>query len=177
MGGSQSIPRRAFLAAATGLTARVALGPVTAAAQGGPAFDLLVRGGQVVDPSQGLHGGYDVGILGGKITQVAPALDAATAREVIEADGRIVTPGFIDLHVHVYLGVSHYGIDADTHCVARGVTTAVDAGSARLMPMRVWDVPPPPLASPSCTASSSGVSSDPPAPLAGRVGFALRSAS
>src|SRR5207247_11350460 len=50
--------------------------------------------------------------------------------EVVDARGLLVTPGWIDLHTHVYWGVAPLGVEADTHCVGRGVTTAVDAGSA-----------------------------------------------
>jgi dihydroorotase len=61
---------------------------------------------------------------------VAADLPARDAAEVLDCSGRVITPGMIDLHVHVFWGVSHYGIEADPHCVAKGVTTAVDAGSA-----------------------------------------------
>ena len=49
---------------------------------------------------------------------------------MVDVSGLIVTPGLIDLHTHLYDGVSHYGVDADTYCLRRGVTTAVDAGSS-----------------------------------------------
>jgi dihydroorotase len=92
-------------------------------------FDVLLRGGRVLDPSSGLDGRADVGIRGGRIAAVGPGL-AEPANDVLDAAGLIVTPGLIDLHVHIYAGVSHYGIDADPTCLARGVTTALDAGSA-----------------------------------------------
>jgi len=122
--------RRDVLTGAAGLAIQALTYPARAGAQTAPIYDLLVRGGLVVDPAQGLHERRDIGIRAGKIATVAPTLEPASAREVIEADGRIVTPGFIDIHVHVYTGVSHYGVDADTYCVPRGVTTAVDAGTA-----------------------------------------------
>ena len=96
----------------------------------GAARDILIRGGRVVDPSQGLNGRYDVAIREGKIAQVAPTIDPAGWREVIDVGGRIVTPGFVDLHAHVYEGVSHYGINADKYCLSRGATTVLDPGSA-----------------------------------------------
>jgi dihydroorotase len=71
-----------------------------------------------------------VGFAGGTVAAVSRDLPTADAAEVVDCAGQIVCPGMIDLHVHVFWGVSHYGIDADTHCVAKGVTTAVDAGSA-----------------------------------------------
>ncbi len=92
--------------------------------------DLLIRGGRVIDPSQGLDGTLDVGIRGARVADVTPAIDPAGWQEVIEAEGRIVTPGLVDLHAHVYEGVSHYGINADRYCLSRGATTVLDAGSA-----------------------------------------------
>ena len=92
--------------------------------------DLLIKGGTVVDPSQNLHGPLDVAVKDGKILQVAPDIPADGSRTVIPAKGRIVTPGLIDVHVHVFEGVGPTGVNADQYCLGRGVTTAVDAGSA-----------------------------------------------
>jgi dihydroorotase len=92
--------------------------------------DLLIRGGRVIDPAEGRDAISDVAIAGGRIVAVRPDVPTGGATEVIDARGRVVTPGLIDLHVHVFAGVSHYGIPPDPWCVARGVTTAVDAGSA-----------------------------------------------
>ena len=64
------------------------------------------------------------------IVRVAPEIEAGPPTEVLEASGHLVTPGLIDLHVHVYPGVSHYGVDPDSTCLTRGVTTVCDAGSA-----------------------------------------------
>ena len=94
------------------------------------AFDLLLSGGTLVDPAQGIHARRDVAFAGGRVASVAQDLPRAEAREVIDCTGRVVTPGMIDLHVHVFAGVSHFGIEPDPHCIAHGVTTAVDAGSA-----------------------------------------------
>ena len=135
---ASAIPRRTFLTAAAGAAAGMAIGlpgqrafgATPSALEQGQAWDVLIRGGRVVDPSQGLDGPYDVAILDGRIAEVAPAIDPAGWREVIEADGRIVTPGFIDLHAHVFEGVSHYGINADKYCLSRGSTTVLDPGSA-----------------------------------------------
>ena len=93
-------------------------------------YDLLIKGGVAVDPSQGLHGERDIGITKGIIEAVQKDIPPDQAREIIDTSGLIVTPGLIDIHVHVYPGVSHYGIDADAHCLAHGVTTVVDAGSS-----------------------------------------------
>jgi dihydroorotase len=92
--------------------------------------DLVVRGGRVVDPSQNLDALLDLAVDGQQITAVGPDLAAGGARQVFDAATMIVTPGLVDLHTHVYAGVAPLGIEADPHCLARGVTTAVDAGSA-----------------------------------------------
>ena len=93
-------------------------------------YDLLVKGGRVVDPAQGLSAQRDVAISGHKIVQIAPHIEEKQARRVLDAQGKIVTPGLIDIHVHVYEGVAPLGIPADPNCIAKGVTTVVDAGSA-----------------------------------------------
>ena len=93
-------------------------------------YDLLIKGGTVVDPSQNLHCPLDIAVQRRTIEAVGKDISADQAREVLDARGHIVTPGLIDLHVHVYPGVSHYGIDADAHCLAHGATTVVDAGSS-----------------------------------------------
>jgi dihydroorotase len=94
-------------------------------------FDLIVRGGRVIDPGQDLDEGTDIGIRGPRIAALGTDLQAQGVRgEVIDARGLIVTPGWIDLHTHVYWGVAPLGVEPDPHCVRRGVTTAVDAGSS-----------------------------------------------
>ncbi|MBS1829719.1 MAG: amidohydrolase/deacetylase family metallohydrolase [Acidobacteria bacterium] len=94
------------------------------------AYDLLIRGGHVIDPSQNLSAVRDVAIAGGKIARVAENLSPAVARQTLDARGKIVTPGLVDVHVHVYDGVAPLGIPADPNCIAKGATTVVDAGSA-----------------------------------------------
>ena len=93
-------------------------------------YDLLIRGGTVVDPSQGLHAVRDVGLRNGKVAAVEASISAGEAGEVVDASGLIVAPGLLDLHVHVFWGVSHFGIDPDMTSLAKGATTIVDAGSA-----------------------------------------------
>lgn len=92
-------------------------------------MELILRGGRVIDPSQGLDGIRDVGFANGKVAALATRLDSATA-EVRDVSGLIVTPGLIDLHTHVYWGGTSLGIDAEEFCRTSGVTTAVDTGSA-----------------------------------------------
>src|SRR5215469_3715856 len=122
----------------TSLAGRLLCG-LTAASQGllsaqtnarTPRYDVLVRGGRVVDPSQNLVDDRDVAIAGGRIAELGVAISETAARQVLNAKGKIVTPGLIDVHVHVYDGVAPLGIPADPNCVAKGVTTVVDAGSA-----------------------------------------------
>lgn len=92
--------------------------------------DLVIRNGRLIDPAQGLDEKRDVAFQAGRVAAVAPALDAEPASAVIDASGLIVAPGMIDVHVHIYDGVSHYGIPPDPNCLERGVTTAVDAGTS-----------------------------------------------
>lgn len=93
-------------------------------------YDLLIRNGRLIDPARNFDGRCDVAFQGGRVAAVGPALDSSQSAEILEAAGLLVAPGMIDLHVHIYAGVSHYGIPPDPTCLARGVTTAVDAGSA-----------------------------------------------
>ena len=89
--------------------------------------DLVVAGGRVLCPATGTDCIADVAIDGGRIAAVGEALQG---RERLDAGGLLVVPGLIDLHVHVYDGVSHYGIDADRYLLRRGTTTGIDVGSA-----------------------------------------------
>src|SRR5246500_4650784 len=93
-------------------------------------FDLILRGGRVVDPSQKLDAVADVAFAGGKVAMVGNALKTDPTTEVRDVSGTIVTPGLIDLHTHVYWGGTSLGIDAEEFCRTSGVTTAVDTGSA-----------------------------------------------
>jgi dihydroorotase len=93
-------------------------------------YDLLIKNGTLIDPARGLHAPKDVAFANGVVAAVRDNLPRAEAREVVDAAGKIVTPGMIDLHVHVFAGVSHYGVEPDPTCLAKGATTVVDAGSA-----------------------------------------------
>jgi dihydroorotase len=98
----------------------------------GARFDLV--GARVFDPGQGIDSEATISVDGGLISGIAPAGDAEAAagseRQEVDITGMLVVPGLVDLHTHLYPGVSHYGVEPDLHCLGRGVTTAVDAGSA-----------------------------------------------
>lgn len=93
-------------------------------------YDILIRGGEVIDPSQNLRGVRDVAIKDGVIAAVQDSPADADAHRTIDARGLFVVPGLIDLHVHVYPGYGPFGIEPDPLCPAGGVTTLLDAGSA-----------------------------------------------
>lgn len=91
--------------------------------------DLILKGGRVIDPEQGLDAVLDLAFAGGKVAALGPDL-GREAREVRNVAGRIVTPGLIDMHSHVYWGGTSLGVDAETIAKRSGTTTFVDAGSA-----------------------------------------------
>ena len=93
-------------------------------------YDLILRGGRVIDPSQKLDAINDVAFSQGKVARIGPGLKADAGTDVRDVSGAIVTPGLIDLHTHVYWGGTSLGIDAEEFCRTSGVTTAVDTGSA-----------------------------------------------
>jgi dihydroorotase len=93
-------------------------------------FDLLLKGGSVLDPAQDLRGALDVAVQDGKIASVAANIPASEAKRVIHVPGKTVTPGLIDLHTHVFDGVAANGVHPDIAGVHAGVTTVVDAGSS-----------------------------------------------
>ena len=123
--------RRHFVRTAASLAALGAL-PGTALAAMAPTdkFDLLIRNANVLDPSQGLTGQRDIGIRFGLIETIAPAIAPDRAQRVMDAGGRLVTPGLIDLHCHTYPYGSAIGIPADELVAHQCTTTVVSAGDA-----------------------------------------------
>ena len=91
-------------------------------------FDLLLKGGRVIDPKNDLDGPADVGVKDGKIAAVGPGLEGAAAKTV-DVAGLYVTPGLIDIHLHAY-GRFAAWLYPDQHCLPYGVTTCVDTGSS-----------------------------------------------
>lgn len=121
--------RRTFLKTAASLGG-AALLPRILFAEDAERFDLLLAGGRVLDPSQGLDRRLDIGIRWGKIMQVASSLPREKARHVLDVGGKLVTPGLIDLHAHVYPLGSALGIPADELAPYTAATTYVSAGDA-----------------------------------------------
>jgi dihydroorotase len=115
----------------------VSLAAVGSARAAEPKYDVLLRGGHVIDPRNDLDAVRDVAIADGKIAAVAARIDPAEAFKTIDVSGLYVTPGLLDIHVHVYTGTGEKGSYAgdnsvypDGFTLRSGVTTAVDAGGA-----------------------------------------------
>jgi len=93
-------------------------------------YDLVLKGGEVIDPGWPLHQRADVAISKGKIAAVAPNIPATEAIRTIDVTGKIVCPGLIDIHAHTFINAHDMGPQTDQRCSASGVTTLVDAGSS-----------------------------------------------
>src|SRR6185369_11334628 len=108
------------------------------AAAGDPAYDLLIRRGRVIDPASNRDAVLDVAISAGRIAKIAPSIDPARAKIVVDATGLTVAPGLVDLHAHVFHGsaANHYlagtslAASADAAAPRSCTTTVVDAGSS-----------------------------------------------
>jgi dihydroorotase len=111
------------LAAASGAPARAAMGP-------NDKFDLVIKGGDVLDPSQSLRGKRDIGIRYGLIEAVEADIPAARAERLLDVSGKLVTPGLVDLHAHVFPYGSAIGIPADELVPHQCTTTCVSGGDA-----------------------------------------------
>ncbi|MEZ5934868.1 MAG: amidohydrolase/deacetylase family metallohydrolase [Alphaproteobacteria bacterium] len=93
-------------------------------------MDILIKGGRVIDPGQGIDRKADVAFADGKVLRIDDDIAPDNAKALIDASDRIVTPGLIDLHTHVYWGGTSIGIEADSIARRAGTTTFVDAGTA-----------------------------------------------
>ncbi|OQW49835.1 twin-arginine translocation signal domain-containing protein [Candidatus Raskinella chloraquaticus] len=123
--------RRDFLAHSTASIAAIGVGGAARAAIGpNDKFDLIVKGGDVLDPSQNLKGKRDIGIRYGVIEAIEASIPAERALKVMDVSGKLVIPGLIDLHAHVYPYGSAIGIPADELIPFQATTTMVSAGDA-----------------------------------------------
>ena len=131
--------RREFLAYGSALAAAAALpGPAHAAMGPNDKFDLLLRNANVLDPSQNLAGKRDIGIRYGLIEALAASIAPERANRVMDAGGKLVTPGLIDLHAHTFPFGSAIGIPADELVAHQCTTTVVSAGDAGANNIAAW---------------------------------------
>jgi len=132
--GTPCSPDRRRLVVALAAAGASTLGPLALPARAamGPEdkFDLLVKGGEVLDPSQSLQAARDIGIRHGRVEEVAPDIPADRALKVLNVAGKLVVPGLVDLHAHVFPYGSAIGIPADELAQFQATTTAVSAGDA-----------------------------------------------
>ncbi|WP_029081411.1 amidohydrolase family protein [Bradyrhizobium sp. th.b2] len=122
--------RRDFLKVSGSAAAAAIAAPAAAAMGPDDKFDLVIKSGDVIDPSQSLRGKRDIGIRWGIIEAIEDEIPAARAAKTIDASGKLVTPGLVDLHCHVYPYGSAIGIPADELVQFQGTTTVVSAGDA-----------------------------------------------
>src|SRR5437867_4181301 len=123
------ISRREFLAGAAAGGTLLGLGAADALAQT-VKFDIVIKGGEVLDPSQRLRARRDIGIRNAVIAALEPEIPDARAKQMLDARGRLVLPGLIDMHAHVYPQVSAIGLPADELVPYTATTTYVSAGDA-----------------------------------------------
>ena len=99
-------------------------------------YDLLLKGGTLLDPAQGIHDRRDLAFQDGRVAAVAERIDPSLASNVVDVSGKLVTLGLIDLHGHFYHGGGGSGVHADQNCLSAGVTTGIDAGSVGFLNYR-----------------------------------------
>ena len=110
---------------------RSARRPTAGRAEQAPRYDLVLRGGHVIDPARDVDGPFDVAVRGGSIAAVAPDIAAGRGTRSIDVRDRLVVPGLIDTHAHVYQYVTGaFGMNPDLVGVRSGVTTVIDQGGA-----------------------------------------------
>ncbi len=100
-------------------------------------FDLLLRGGRIIDPRNNRDGIFDLAIRNGTIAAIESSIDPKRAKKSVEVKGLLLTPGLIDIHAHVFYTAGNPGawagdlsVQPDAHSFRTGVTTMVDAGSS-----------------------------------------------
>src|SRR5665811_655648 len=102
----------------------------TGSSTGNHLYDVVITGGHLIDPANGVSRVSDVAIRDGVIAAIQGTIPAEQGQKRIDASGQYVTPGLIDLHTHIYWGVTYWGIDADPVAARTGVTTWLDVGSS-----------------------------------------------
>ena len=93
-------------------------------------YDFVLTNGTVIDPAVGLNARRNVALQGGRVAAILDPAAPVSAQQTLDCAGLLVVPGLIDFHVHVFPGVSNFGVDPDETCLARGVTTVLDFGTA-----------------------------------------------
>ncbi len=93
-------------------------------------YDLVLKGGELIDPAAGFRAVGDVAFRDGRVAAVGPDLDESNAARALDVSGKLVTPGLVDIHGHYFPHATQMGISADSVCLPNGVTTTVDAGSS-----------------------------------------------
>ncbi|MEM7214320.1 MAG: amidohydrolase/deacetylase family metallohydrolase [Pseudomonadota bacterium] len=93
-------------------------------------YELILKGGRVIDPSQGVDAVLDIGFSGGTVAELSKDIPVTAGADIRDVSGLTVVPGLIDMHTHVYWGGTSLGIDAEEFCRRSAVTTAIDTGSA-----------------------------------------------
>ncbi len=93
-------------------------------------YDYVLTNGTVIDPAVGLNAQRNVALQGGRVAAILDPATPVAAQQTLDCNGLLVVPGLIDFHVHVFPGVSNFGVDTDETCLARGVTTVLDFGTA-----------------------------------------------
>jgi dihydroorotase len=101
--------------------------------ENGMRFDLLIKGGEVVDPGTGQRGPLDVAVTRNRIAAVDRDIPAESSFRVIDATEQYILPGLVDMHAHVFRGFGYWGVNADSVGSRTGVTTWLDVGSAGAM--------------------------------------------
>jgi len=122
--------RRNFLSLTGSAAAAAMAGGANAAMGPADKYDLVIKGGDVIDPSQSLRGKRDIGIRWGVVEAIEDNIPAERALKTIDAAGKLVMPGLIDLHCHIYAYGSAIGIPPDELVQFQGTTTVVSAGDA-----------------------------------------------